>query len=107
MFYSWEEYGMCLSPRNCQNYTLKYNIPLLNALNIFAMFLMHFFPLACSQPNTWQEELEFAAMRIEALKLARQITLSSFRSEVPVLCLPRVCECAQTKKPSAAFSLTR
>ncbi|KAM9285454.1 transforming acidic coiled-coil-containing protein 2 [Morus bassanus] len=28
-----------------------------------------------------QEELEFAAMRIEALKLARQITLSSFRSE--------------------------
>ncbi|XP_068545130.1 transforming acidic coiled-coil-containing protein 2 isoform X1 [Anas acuta] len=27
-----------------------------------------------------QEELEFAAMRIEALKLARQITLSSFRS---------------------------
>ncbi|OPJ84116.1 transforming acidic coiled-coil-containing protein 2 isoform D [Patagioenas fasciata monilis] len=28
-----------------------------------------------------QEELEFAAMRIEALKLARQIALSSFRSE--------------------------
>ncbi|XP_069720198.1 transforming acidic coiled-coil-containing protein 2 isoform X2 [Phaenicophaeus curvirostris] len=28
-----------------------------------------------------QEELEFAAMRIEALKLARQITLSSFCSE--------------------------
>ncbi|XP_026707352.1 transforming acidic coiled-coil-containing protein 2 [Athene cunicularia] len=54
-----------------------------------------------------QEELEFAAMRIEALKLARQITLSSFRSEVSGLCLPCVCESAQTKKLSDAFSLTR
>ncbi|NWW38610.1 TACC2 protein, partial [Panurus biarmicus] len=32
-----------------------------------------------------QEELEFAAMRIEALKLARQIALSSLRSKVPAL----------------------
>lgn len=34
-------------------------------------------------------------MRIEALKLARQIALSSLRSKVPALCLPCVCECAQ------------
>ncbi|KFU94438.1 Transforming acidic coiled-coil-containing protein 2, partial [Chaetura pelagica] len=37
-----------------------------------------------------QEELEFAAMRIEALKLARQIALASFCSQVPSLCLPCV-----------------
>lgn len=30
-----------------------------------------------SHPPLWQEELEFAIMRIEALKLARQIALAS------------------------------
>lgn len=41
-------------------------------------------------------------MRIEALKLARQIALSSLRSKVPALCLPCVCECAQPGEQSAA-----
>lgn len=56
----------------------------------FYCLLNQLFPVACSQPNPGQEELEFAAMRIEALKLARQIALSSFCSEVPGLCLPCV-----------------
>lgn len=38
--------------------------------------LMHF-PTVCSPQPLGQEELEFAVMRIEALKLARQIALAS------------------------------
>lgn len=38
--------------------------------------LMHF-PTVCSPLPLGQEELEFAIMRIEALKLARQIALAS------------------------------
>lgn len=43
-----------------------------------------------SRPPLWQEELEFAVMRIEALKLARQIALASRgRQDAKVL----VCRC--------------
>lgn len=34
-------------------------------------------PCGGSHPPLWQEELEFAIMRIEALKLARQIALAA------------------------------
>ncbi|ETE64304.1 Transforming acidic coiled-coil-containing protein 2, partial [Ophiophagus hannah] len=51
-----------------------------------------------------QEELEFAAMRIEALKLAKQITLSSFKSlDTEVSPVPAVCV---LKNCVAAFTLT-
>lgn len=94
---------MCLSPRSCLNYTLKSNISFLSASNIFYHVLTTFFsPWGPPHRTLWQEELEFAAMRIEALKLARQIALSSLRSKVPALCLPCVCECAQPGEPSAA-----
>lgn len=62
------------------------------------------FPCTLSQPSHWQEELEFAAMRIEALKLARQITLSSFNSlDTEVSPVPAVCV---LKNRVAAFTLT-
>lgn len=101
---SWEEFGVCLSPRNCPNYTFKFNNPFLSTLNIFFFsVLTTLFSLwGPPHPTLWQEELEFAAMRIEALKLARQIALSSLRSKVPGVCLPCVCECAQPGEPSAA-----
>lgn len=70
--------------------------------NTFTVFLLHFSLWGTPHQTLWQEELEFAAMRIEALKLARQIALSSLRSKVPALCLPCVCECAQPGEPSAA-----
>lgn len=41
-------------------------------------------------PPLWQEELEFAVMRIEALKLARQIALASrSRQDAKVPVRPR------------------
>lgn len=45
-------------------------------VEILLSVLMHF-PTVCSPPPLGQEELEFAVMRIEALKLARQIALAS------------------------------
>lgn len=42
-------------------------------------------------PTLWQEELEFAVMRIEALKLARQIALASRGRQDPKV---RVCSCS-------------
>lgn len=78
--------GCVCRPELC----MKIELAIFECVKRFCCILNQLFPVARSQPNTGQEELEFAAMRIEALKLARQIALSSFRSEVPGLCLPCV-----------------
>lgn len=50
---SWEEFGVCLSPRNCPNYTFKFNNPFLSTLNIFFFLCSYytFFPVGASPPN--------------------------------------------------------
>lgn len=58
------------------------------------------FPLRLT-PAPWQEELEFAIMRIEALKLARQIALASrSRQDAKVL----VCCCRALPPESDVWS---
>lgn len=54
-------------PSTCPD-ALTWHIHFLGAENITSV---------CSYPTLGQEELEFAIMRIEALKLARQIALAS------------------------------